>query len=199
MKKLTGSCSEIALTGNLGAGAALQIELESAGDEPVPIAGCALSRQGINLFPEFAAGFNFDTSKMIAGLPPDRYQFRVTMLLLHEGRLIYGDGKSEFLLRPGRKAPFVIPVPFNAIEYFLSAPPEDLFFTVSSLSGESTAVTVVGIHELLLGIVERGPQIVTKFNTQYELLVPLSAPPPDADLSKAGTFNPKPIRPLPNN
>ncbi|MBL9094451.1 MAG: hypothetical protein JNL96_24730 [Planctomycetaceae bacterium] len=199
MKSLAGVCTEITLTGNQGAGAALQVELESAGDEPTPIAGCALSRQGINLFPEFAAGFNFDTSKMIAGLPPDRYQFRVTMLLLHAGRLIYGDGKSEFLLRPGRKAPFVIPVPFQAIEYFLSAPPEDVFFTVSSLSGPPTAVTVPGLHELLVGIVGRGPRVGTRFNTQYELLVPLSAPPAEADLSKAGTFNPKPIRPLPNN
>ncbi len=199
MKKLTGVCTEITLTGNQGAGAALQVELESAGDEPVPIAGCALSRQGINLFPEFAAGFDFDTSTMIAGLPPDRYQFRVTMLLLHDGRLIYGDGKSEFLLRPGRKAPFVIPVPFKAIEYFLSAPPEDLFFTASSVSGEATAVRVAGIHDLLVGIVERRPPVGTNFNTQYELLVPLSAPPGDDQLNKAGTFNSRPIRPMPNN
>lgn len=199
MKKLCGNCTAVRLTGDPGLAAALQVELTAVGDEPVPVSGCALSRKGINAFPEFAEGFGLDTSAMLAGLPPERYQFRAVMLLAQAGRLTYGDGKSEFRLRPGRKAPFLLPVPFQGMEYFLSAPPEDLFFTVSSLSDPALSLPVEGILDTLQGILRRCPQDATTFNTRVDVIVPMSAPPSDDTLGKVGTRNSRPIRPMPNS
>jgi len=148
--RLTGICNEFDMTPLGRPGYALAVELTSAGDEAVPVSGVLLARKGINAFPDFAQGFNLDPSAVIEGLPPDRYQVRVEMLVNHNGVVVYGDGKSELRLQPNNRMNFILPLPFQGLEYFINAPAEDLFIAATSLSGGEQIV----VQDNLLAIIQ---------------------------------------------
>jgi hypothetical protein len=182
-----------------GIGYALSVEMTSAGDEDVPISGVFLCRKGINAFPEFAQAFGFDTSQTIEGLPPEQYQIRVQMMVSHQGKLLYGDGKSEFKLPPGKKVKFVMPLPFQCVPYFFNSPPDDLFIAASNLGHDEQIVEVTDVHTVLAKSVEEHGHLGRPYNVHLSLLVPQSAPMSEDTLKKVGTKNPNPVRPMPNN
>jgi hypothetical protein len=190
---------ETALIESEGRGYALDVELISSGDEPVPVSGVFLSRKGINAFPEFAEGFGFDTSDIIEGMPPEHYQFRVEMLAAHQGNLIYGDGKSEFRLPPDKKVRFKMPIPFQGIQYFLNAPEDDLFIATTSLTEEGQIVEVEGLQEVLKKSFEQHADLGMAINVNISINVPSRRPVSEETMSKVGTTNPKPVKPMPNN
>jgi hypothetical protein len=192
MKTLTVTCAETELLPTEGQGYALAVELQSAGDEDVPISGVFLCRKGLNAFPEFAAGFGLNPTDLIEGLEPERYQVRVEMLASHKGLLLYGDGKSEFRLPPGKKVKFVMPLPFQMYHYFLNAPPEDLFIAAASLSEENHCVEVSGLHEVIRQSIEAHGHLGSPYNVNFSLIVPQKSPPSEDMLKAVGTTNENP-------
>jgi hypothetical protein len=199
MRKITGDCSETALVPTEGIGYALEVKLTSAGDEAVPVSGIFLSRKGVNVLPEFAQGFGMDTSHIIQGLPPERYQVRVQMLASRNGSLMYGDGKSEFQFPPGRDVRFVMPIPFQGLQFFLNAPPEDLFIAATSLSGDEQIIEMPNLHEVIRQTLETHGHLGGPVNVMLSVIVPSSKPPTEEMERMVGTVNEKPIGPMPNN
>jgi hypothetical protein len=197
MKQVTAICSERKLLESEGKGYALGIELTFAGDEPVPLSTVQLSRRGINAFPEFAEGFGMDASKVVPGLPPDRYQYRTQMLLAHNGSLHYGEATSELQVPPGKKLEFILPVPFKGIGYYLGAPPEDLFVVVAGVK-QDLAVEVEGLHQTLESSFNAHGTLGGPYKVILSIIVPQSSAPDDVN-KHIGTTNKKAIKPMPNN
>jgi len=199
MKRLSVACCACGLAPSEGVGLALEAKVTSTGDEAVPISGVHLSRKGINAFPEFAEGFGLDFSKVIAGLEPERYQIRVEMLASPQGRLLYGDGQSELRRPPSRTFRFVLPLPFQGIQYFLNAPAEDVFIAATSLGEGTCSAEGLGLLDILRETVARHGHVATAYNVNISVIVPMKEPPSDAELSRTvGKVNHKPIRPMPD-
>lgn len=199
MKRLTTECGETELIPTEGSGFAVYVRIASEGDEAVGISGVLLCRKGINAFPEFAEGFNLDCSRVIPGLAPERYQVRVDMLLSHKGRLLYGDGRSEFALASGKSVRFVLPLPFAGVGYFLGGSPEDVFVTVKSLSCEKHSMEVPGLQETIRRSLAQHSHQGSPYNAKLSVVVPMKEPPSQEELERVkGTTNTKPVRPMPN-
>jgi len=199
MKDLTAECSESELVPSEGKGFALAVRLTSSGDEAVQISGVFLSRKGLNALPEFAEGFGLDYSNVVEGLSPERYQIRVEMLLSHKGRLLYGNGRSEFSLLPSRAVRFILPLPFQGVDYFLGCPSEDLFIAVTRLHEQEHSIEVPELQNTMRRSIEQHGHLGAPYNVNFSVVVPMKEPPSEEELRRmVGKTNPKPIRRMPN-